>query len=183
MLIKRASDPLPRSRKRASLKKRAASDPGPNRSRSRSSQKRVKRASRSRKRASSSKAVCGICMEPILHDFGKTNCGHRFHNHCVCPWFKKSHNCPLCRQKVPAKDIKRLCEIIYKNPYASFIAANRSWFDLKHFVGTGTGKLHPRRVGRFLPDFIARYTKAHERLKALYRQNYKKDPIYTVIVG
>lgn len=42
---------------------------------------------------------CPICLDTIKDkDKYKTNCHHLFHEKCIERWFRRSHQCPLCRK-------------------------------------------------------------------------------------
>ena len=42
---------------------------------------------------------CSICFDEIKEeDKQKLNCVHIFHEKCIDKWFKRSHQCPLCRR-------------------------------------------------------------------------------------
>ena len=42
---------------------------------------------------------CSICFDEIKGtDKKKINCNHVFHEECIDKWFKRSHQCPLCRK-------------------------------------------------------------------------------------
>ncbi len=177
---------------RSSIPKRHTSDPGVKRKQSRSGRTKKKRLSikraasdptiprksksRSKKRASSSAKLCGICLESVKHTFGTTSCGHVFHPSCICPWLKKSHTCPACRRKISANDIKRICEGVYKNKFGTFATANKSWFALADFTDK-------RMLRKYLPKFIYKYTYGTDRVRFLLRKMYKEDPYLAVMVG
>jgi hypothetical protein len=41
---------------------------------------------------------CSICFEEIKENEKKIiKCNHIFHKECIDKWFKRSHQCPLCR--------------------------------------------------------------------------------------
>jgi len=42
---------------------------------------------------------CSICFDEIKEeDQKKLNCVHVYHEKCIEKWFKRSHQCPLCRK-------------------------------------------------------------------------------------
>eukprot|EP00753_Platysulcus_tardus_P012616 PLAT3495.1.p1 GENE.PLAT3495.1~~PLAT3495.1.p1 ORF type:complete len:151 (+),score=39.93 PLAT3495.1:322-774(+) len=55
---------------------------------------------------------CSICLCPFEHgdDIVLLPCPHYFHNHCLRPWFKDNHHCPVCRfdlwEGKPASEVK-----------------------------------------------------------------------------
>lgn len=40
---------------------------------------------------------CAICLDDIIRNAKITQCGHIFHNNCLCNWSKIKNNCPVCR--------------------------------------------------------------------------------------
>lgn len=42
-------------------------------------------------------STCVICLDDHVDSMLK-ECEHSFHRKCIKVWFKKSHQCPLCRQ-------------------------------------------------------------------------------------
>ncbi len=174
-LKRAASDPTTvknknKNKKRSTPVKRAVSDPPT------SAALKRRNKSRSKNRSRSSRKICGICLEPLLHEFGKTSCGHVFHNHCVCKWFKRSHLCPFCRKKIPPREIKKVCEAVYKNPFASFLRENRRWFKLEHFVGPRKYQMSLRDAHLQVPGFIEKYRNSNEEGKEFMREYYYLGP-------
>eukprot|EP01083_Nonionella_stella_P225753 802302_1 len=43
---------------------------------------------------------CSICQEKMTADLMVMECGHVFHDHCICCWSKISVTCPVCKQEV-----------------------------------------------------------------------------------
>jgi len=42
---------------------------------------------------------CSICFDEIKEQDQKIiKCSHVFHEGCIDKWFKRSHQCPLCRK-------------------------------------------------------------------------------------
>ncbi|KAL3641949.1 hypothetical protein CASFOL_012766 [Castilleja foliolosa] len=46
---------------------------------------------------------CSICLDDILIGAKALPCCHVFHKDCINKWLKKSHSCPVCRYKMPAR--------------------------------------------------------------------------------
>eukprot|EP01084_Bolivina_argentea_P066308 120859_1 len=43
---------------------------------------------------------CSICKEKMAKNLMVAECGHVFHEHCICCWSKISVTCPVCKQEV-----------------------------------------------------------------------------------
>lgn len=47
--------------------------------------------------------ACAICLSSFHHDSDndgvELECGHRFHDTCICRWFHSQLNCPVCRAR------------------------------------------------------------------------------------
>ena len=54
---------------------------------------------------------CSICFDEITgKGQTKLNCNHVFHEECIDKWFKRSHQCPLCRKSkfdISTEDFER----------------------------------------------------------------------------
>ena len=49
--------------------------------------------------------VCCICLEDMVDNIHTLNCNHRFHSNCIIETFRNGlTDCPLCRQKAPARN-------------------------------------------------------------------------------
>ena len=53
---------------------------------------------------------CCICYDIITDQEGILSCDHIFHKECIEKWFKRSHQCPLCRKSkfdIPFEDYEK----------------------------------------------------------------------------
>ena len=148
-----------------------------NKSRSKSNRSVRKHRSLSlskRKSRTKSYPRCGICFEPVRHSFGKTSCGHSFHPSELCAWLKSHHNCPVCRKKISVREVKQLCEAIFKRPHSHFLRTN-PWFKLDLLKGPLGA---PRKN---IQIFIDNYLISNEKDQASYRRLFKANPAVTVL--
>lgn len=58
---------------------------------------------------SDSEDECSICQS-VMHEFIRTDCGHKFHKECLKKWLFASRrcktDCPMCRQDIKTKNTK-----------------------------------------------------------------------------
>ncbi len=49
--------------------------------------------------------ICSICLENIQKNDKSqyTECGHRFHTHCLYDWLMLNNTCPICRHEITDK--------------------------------------------------------------------------------
>lgn len=56
---------------------------------------------------SASTLICPVCMEEVMigAHLARMPCSHMFHQDCILEWLKRSHTCPVCRFKLPIRDV------------------------------------------------------------------------------
>lgn len=56
---------------------------------------------------SASTLICPVCMEEVIigSHLARMPCSHMFHQDCILEWLKRSHTCPVCRFKLPIRDV------------------------------------------------------------------------------
>ncbi|KAK3029318.1 hypothetical protein RJ639_038416 [Escallonia herrerae] len=49
---------------------------------------------------------CAVCLDEMLlgRQVTRMPCSHVFHGECIVRWLKESHDCPLCRHKLPTAE-------------------------------------------------------------------------------
>ena len=55
--------------------------------------------------------VCSICNQHFdVASYSPTlSCGHKFHRGCICKWFEKKENCPICRRDILDDENRSIC--------------------------------------------------------------------------
>ncbi|WVZ18100.1 hypothetical protein V8G54_005422 [Vigna mungo] len=73
---------------------------------------------------------CAVCLCQIS-DGGKIRtlpgCHHRFHLHCIAPWFHNHSTCPLCRNNITLHDNHHSHSQLFRNSLLRFF---RSFSDI-----------------------------------------------------
>lgn len=50
-------------------------------------------------------STCSICFEDVEYSFS-LKCNHSFCEDCVCKWYVKNANCPMCRSEFSDRNIR-----------------------------------------------------------------------------
>jgi len=81
---------------------------------------------------------CAVCLCEIS-DGGKKirtlpGCHHRFHLHCIAPWFHDHSTCPLCRNNITLHDNHHGHPQLFRDSLLLFFRSFSDLFIVLHYI-------------------------------------------------